>query len=111
MKAGILKPVKAPSGGARNHSIVSGSERFGAGDLNTPVKGIGSGMSHQISPKSVMNGYMSHGQSDAGSARLSNVQTFKYNPINNIRKVSPQAGTIGTMEYSSGGEQKMFPNI
>jgi len=49
----------------------------------------------------MMNGYMSHGQSDAGSARLSNVQTFKYNPINNIRKVSPQAGTL---EYSSGGE-------
>jgi hypothetical protein len=49
-----------------------------------------------------MNGYVSQGQaSDAGSARLSNIQTFKYNPINNIRKVSPQAGT---MEYSSGGE-------
>ena len=28
IKAGILKPVKAPSGGARNHSIVSGSDRF-----------------------------------------------------------------------------------
>ena len=55
-----------------------------------------------------MNGYMSHGQSDAGSARLSNVQTFKYNAINNIRKVSPQAGTL---EYSSGGEHKMLPNI
>ena len=91
VKPGILKPVKAPSGGARNHSIVSGSERFVAADLNTPVKGhMGSHMPHQISPKSVMNGYMSQGQtSDAGSARLSNVQTFKYNPINNIRKVSP----------------------
>ena len=46
MKAGILKPVKAPSGGARNHSIVSGSDRHH--DLNTPVKGLGaaSNMSH-----------------------------------------------------------------
>jgi hypothetical protein len=90
VKAGILKPVKGPSGGARGNSIVSGSERFVAADLNTPVKGqMGSNMSHQISPTSVMNGYLSQGQSDAGSARLSNVQTFKYNPINNIRKVSP----------------------
>ena len=82
MKAGILKPVKAPSG-VRGHS---GSDRVA--DLNTPVK-MASNMSHQQSPRSMMNGYMSHGQSDAGSARLSNVQTFKYNPINNIRKVSP----------------------
>ena len=72
LKAGILKPVKHPSGGARQHSNVSGSERMG--DLSTPIKGLGSGMSHQLSPKSVLNGYMSHGQaSDAGSARLSNI--------------------------------------
>ena len=46
MKAGILKPVKAPSGGVRNHSIVSGSDRHQ--DLSTPVKGLGaaSNMSH-----------------------------------------------------------------
>jgi hypothetical protein len=41
IKAGILKPVKAPSGGARNHSIVSGSDRFL--DTNTPVKELGRG--------------------------------------------------------------------
>jgi hypothetical protein len=63
---------------------------------------------------SVNNGYMSHGQtSDAGSARLSNVNTFKYNgPSTNVRKVSPNGIISGTMEYSSGGEnQKLFPNI
>ena len=77
--------------------------------MTTPQK-IGSNMSYQLSPKSnQLNGYMSQGQvSDANSARLSNVQTFKYNPVNMIRKVSPQAGT---MEYSSGGEQRMLPNI
>ena len=102
-KPGILKPVKGPSGG-RGHS---GSERMGY-DLSTPQKMPGS-MMHNISPKSTLggNGYMS--QSDAGSARLSNVQTFKYNPVANIRKVSPQVGN--TMEYSSGGEQKFLPNI
>jgi hypothetical protein len=46
MKAGILKPVKAPSGGGRNPSFVSGSERFVAADLNTPIKNMGSHLSH-----------------------------------------------------------------
>ena len=59
---------------------------------------------------------MSHDQrSDAGSARLSHIQNFKYNaPLNgmtNIRKVSPQAGNTQTMDYSSGGENKILPNI
>lgn len=31
--------------------------------------------------------------------------------MNNIRKVSPQAGNTQTMDYSSGGENKMFPSI
>ena len=60
-----------------------------------------------------MNGYVSHGQtSDAGSARLSNVNTFKYNgPVPNVRKVSPNGIISGTMDYSSGGENKILPNI
>ena len=41
----------------------------------------------------LQNGYTSQGGSDAGSARLSNVNTYKYNgPQNqgiNIRKISP----------------------
>lgn len=63
---------------------------------------------------SINNGYVSHGQtSDAGSARLSNVNTFKYNgPVPNVRKVSPSGIISGTMDYSSGAEnQKLFPNI
>ena len=42
----------------------------------------------------MMSGYISYGQgSDNGSARLSNVNTFKYNPpVGNMRKVSPQSG-------------------
>jgi hypothetical protein len=87
-KAGILKPVKAPSGGARHHNNMSGQEFID--HMATPQK-VGSNMSYQLSPKSnQLNGYMSQGQvSDANSARLSNVQTFKYNPVNMIRKVSP----------------------
>ena len=63
---------------------------------------------------SVNNGYVSHGQtSDAGSARLSNVNTFKYNgPATNVRKVSPNGIVSGTVDYSSAGENaKLFPNI
>lgn len=60
---------------------------------------------------SVNNGYVSHGQtSDAGSARLSNVNTFKYNGPN-VRKVSPSGIVHGTVDYSSGGENKILPSI
>lgn len=74
---------------------------------HTPAKNNMAQFSPKDGTQSLMNGYMSHGAaSDAGSARLSNINTFKYNnPMTNIRKVSPQAGN--TMDYSSGAENKL----
>jgi len=56
------------------------------------------------------SGYVSQDASDAGSARLSNRQTFKYNgpnPKGKISKIQPNDN-----HYSSGGEGSlMFPSI
>jgi hypothetical protein len=58
------------------------------------------------------NGYMSQGgMSDAGSARMSNRQTFKYNgpnPMNAIRKVSPG---MNQEHYPSSGNESRLPTI
>lgn len=97
---GILKPVKNQSGVKRDSSQLNGNAQNHFQDNNiTPNKNYNaSGLSH-LSPmagqnNTMMSGYMSYGQaSDNGSARLSNVNTFKYNPpVGNMRKVSPQSG-------------------
>ena len=94
----ILKPVVPPTG--RDGSQLSGEREAGY---------MSSG------PQIFNSGYVSQGgQSDNESARLSNVNTFKYNgpssatknlaPI--IKKV-PAAGVGATMDYSSPAEQRI----
>ena len=76
----ILKPVHPPS--KREGSMVSGSERNFAGD------------GYQSANNQLFGqGYMSQGQSDNESGRVSNPQNFKLNNMN-IRKVSPNGGLV-----------------
>lgn len=65
--------------------MVSGSERNFAGDGYQSANGQVFGA-----------GYMSQGQSDNESGRVSNPQNFKLNNMNNmnIRKVSPNGGLV-----------------
>ena len=123
----ILKPV---------HPINrDGSQLSGVGNRNF---GNQLDAGYMSSGQQIFNsGYVSQGgNSDNESARLSNVNTFKYNGINGsatklekmgtitsaIRKVSPNgiagAGPIGgnhsinngTMDYSSANENQQFNN-
>lgn len=78
-----MKPVQPPS--KRDGSMISGSERNYNGD------------GYQSANNQLFNnngGYMSQGQSDNESGRLSNPQSYKLNNMNamNIRKVSPNQG-------------------
>ena len=73
-----MKPVQPPS--KRDGSMVSGSER------NFAAEGYNSANNQLFG-----QGYLSQGQSDNESGRISNPQNYKINNLN-IRKVSPNQG-------------------
>lgn len=99
----ILKPVVPPKG--RDGSQISAERESGY-------------MSQ--GPHIFNSGYVSQGgQSDAESARLSNVNNYKYNGPNSaskglapiIKKVSPiLAGLGATMDYSTFSDQQRVSN-